>query len=321
MDAKSRIEQVLNHSLDHATKGACPPKLAEAVKYSVFPGGARIRPKLCLAVACANGELDPELSNAACAAIELLHCASLVHDDMPCFDNADERRGKPTVHVKYGEQIALLTGDALIVHAFETVGLAINQAHAQGRIPKRLPQLLTTISRSVGAPSGIVAGQAWECEEATDISKYHQSKTGSLFVAATCCGAIASGADPESWVSLGKYIGEAYQIADDILDATAPAGSLGKPVGNDVIVGSPNIVSENGLEYSISRLEELITKATVSVPSCVGRDWLRDLIVEEAKQFIPNKDEQATDKIIAELGTKQRLSTFDDAIDLRGMVA
>jgi hypothetical protein len=92
-------------------------------------------------------------------------------------------------------------------------------------------------------------------------------------------------------------------------------------VGNDVIVGSPNIVSENGLEYSISRLEELITKATVSVPSCVGRDWLRDLIVEEAKQFIPNKDEQATDKIIAELGTKQRLSTFDDAIDLRGMVA
>ncbi len=317
MDAKERIEHVLHKSIDRATSSACPPKLAEALQYAVFPGGARVRPKLCLAVACANGDVDPEISNAACAAIEILHCASLVHDDMPCFDDADTRRGKPSVHVKYGEQLALLTGDALIVHAFETVALAINQAHAQGRQPHRLTQLLITLGKSVGAPSGISAGQAWECESKADITTYHQAKTGSLFTAATKCGAIASGVDPEPWISLGQYIGEAYQIADDILDVTMPSESvLGKPVNQDSKIDCPNIVLQCGLENSITRLKELIAQATISVPNCPGRDWLRDLIIEEANQFIPS-DEQVSEGEYK----KQRLSTFDDTVDVRGMVA
>ena len=96
-----------------------PQLLQEAMHYSVFPGGARIRPQLCLAVASACGDDDPALSNAAASAIELLHCASLVHDDLPCFDDAESRRGRPSVHTAYGERIAVLAGDALIVLAFQ----------------------------------------------------------------------------------------------------------------------------------------------------------------------------------------------------------
>ncbi len=325
MDAKNRIENVLHSALSRATNYKCPPKLAEALNYAVFPGGARIRPKLCLAVACANGDINPELTDSACAAIEMLHCASLAHDDLPCFDNADERRGKPSLHIAFGEQIALLAGDALIVHAFETVALSINEAHAQGLIEKRMPEMLTILSTSVGAPSGISAGQAWECEETADISTYHKTKTGSLFVAATCSGALTSGASFEEWKPLGQYIGEAYQIADDILDATAPAGSIGKPVRQDASANSPNIVAQRGIEWSIQHLKYLIGQATMAVPDCPGRDWLRDLIIEEANQFIPSEKENSSGEVPAEIDSqlviKQRLSTFDDAFKSRGILA
>src|SRR6056297_4251052 len=111
MDALSRIEQALEGAVARAAAPPAPPRLAQALHYAVFPGGARVRPQLCLAVAAATGEHDAALAGAAGAAIELLHCASLVHDDMPCFDNAHERRGKASVHQKYGEQLALLCGD------------------------------------------------------------------------------------------------------------------------------------------------------------------------------------------------------------------
>ena len=135
-----------------------PPRLAQALRYAVFPGGARVRPRLSLAVAMACGDDRPELSNGAAAAIELLHCASLVHDDLPCFDDAATRRGKASVHAAFGEPLAVLAGDALIVRAFEALALA---AVAE---PLRLPALLGLLGAAVGAPNGIVAGQAWECE-------------------------------------------------------------------------------------------------------------------------------------------------------------
>jgi geranylgeranyl diphosphate synthase type II len=157
-----RVEAALKAAIDLADTPAAPPLLIEALRYAVFPGGARVRPLLCLAVAQACGDDQPALSDAAAAAVELLHCASLVHDDLPCFDNAGTRRGKPSVHAVYGEPIALLAGDALIVMAFERLALAGALA------PARLSPLITTVTRGVGAPSGIVAGQAWAADDLLD---------------------------------------------------------------------------------------------------------------------------------------------------------
>jgi geranylgeranyl diphosphate synthase type II len=253
------------------------------VHYAVFPGGARVRPKLCLAVAAANGDSAPELASAGAAAIELLHCASLVHDDLPCFDNADERRGKPSVHVAFGDRIAVLAGDALIVMAFESLALAAGEAVA----PQRLPNMVATLGRAVGMPFGLSAGQAWECEPQVDLSHYHKAKTGSLFVAATCAGAAAAGGEVEPWRTLGECIGEAYQVADDIRDVTSDPETLGKPVGQDEAHNRPSAVREFGLDASITRLKQLIETGVESIPDCPGRELLRLLILEEAKRFLP----------------------------------
>ena len=135
--------KTLSAALAIAEAPGRPPRLAEAMRYAVFPRGARVRPRLCLAVAMACGEDVPELTDGAAAAIELLHCASLVHDDLPCFDDAATRRGRPALHLAFGEPLAVLAGDALIVLAFQTLG---RFAHA----PQRLALLLMTVSRSVG---------------------------------------------------------------------------------------------------------------------------------------------------------------------------
>src|SRR5215475_9188376 len=124
MDVATRIEKALNEAVGLADQPGCPPRLGAAMRAAVFPKGARVRPRLCHAVASACGDDQPGATNAAGAAIELLHCASLVHDDLPCFDNADLRRGKPSVHKAFGERLAVLAGDGLIVLAFEALGRA-----------------------------------------------------------------------------------------------------------------------------------------------------------------------------------------------------
>ncbi len=284
-EADAMIEQGLQAVVDRAIGQDSPPRLASALRYAVFPGGARIRPKLCLAIAAAHGGSDPTLAGAAAAAIELLHCASLVHDDLPCFDDAELRRGKPAVHVAYGEDLAILTGDALIVMAFETLAMAA----AAASHPERLPQLMTLIGNGVGAPRGITAGQAWELEPDVDLSRYHQAKTGSLFVAATCAGAAAAGVDVMPWRRLGECIGESYQVADDIRDATGDAKVLGKPTGKDRQLGRPSAVTELGLEGAVSRLKCLVEAGLDSIPACPGRARLKILIRDEAKRFLPRK--------------------------------
>jgi geranylgeranyl diphosphate synthase type II len=142
------------------------------MQHAVFPGGARIRPQLCLAVALACGDDDPALADAMAAALELLHCASLVHDDLPCFDNADTRRGLPSVHRAFGERLAVLSGDALIVMAFREL------ARAGSRHPERLATVMRWLDEGVGPPDGIVAGQAWECEPSARLDQYQRAKTG-----------------------------------------------------------------------------------------------------------------------------------------------
>ena len=276
-------EHALAIALKEATSEECPPLLANAINYAVFPGGARVRPQLCQAVALANGNSDPFLTAGAASAVELLHCASLVHDDLPCFDDATERRGKPSVHSKFGERIAVLTGDALIVAAFQ----AIAQNAIRARYPERVPGVTLLVARGVGAPMGICAGQAWECESRVDLSHYHQAKTGALFVAATCAGAAAAGADPSPWVELGNSIGEAYQVADDIQDAIADPDELGKPTGIDVALDRPSAVRELGLDGAVTRLRTCLEKGLDSIPDCEQRDMLIKVVSKQSRRFFP----------------------------------
>jgi geranylgeranyl diphosphate synthase type II len=282
MDAIGRIEQALNLAIGRADLPGCPPLLARAMRAAVFPKGARVRPRICLAVAAACGDDDPAISDSAAASIELLHCASLVHDDLPCFDNADTRRGRPSVHAAYGESMGLLVGDALIVLAFQNLTRA---AHA----PQRLASLLMLISRSVGVPNGIVAGQAWECEASVDVAQYHREKTGSLFAAATTAGAVAAGADPDAWRLLGERIGEAYQVADDLCDALGNATDAGKPTGQDVAHGRPSATRELGVAGAVKRLEDLVAEGIASIPSVPGASALKSLIMLEAKRLVPKE--------------------------------
>ena len=281
MSLLKRAEEALKSHFQTAAGVGAPPRLQAAMKHAVFSGGARIRPQLCMAVATACGDDAPELTNAAAVALELMHCASLVHDDMPAFDNADVRRGRPTVHKAFSEPLALLSGDGLIVMAYQVL-LQAGRQH-----PERLIMLMDNLSRGVGLPGGIVAGQAWECETAADLAQYQRSKTGALFVSATCAGAIASGRACEPWAPLGAFLGEAYQVADDIRDVLGDIASLGKPAGQDTLNDRPSSAQAMGLEGAIAHFDALIKQAGDAIPDCTHRDMLVQLVLLESERLVP----------------------------------
>lgn len=258
-----------------------PPRLAAAMRHAVFPGGARIRPRLLLAVSAACGLDDPRLSHGAAAAIELLHCASLVHDDLPCFDDADTRRGVASVHRAYGERLAVLAGDALIISAFECLSNS-----AQDHL-SRLPGLLHTLCAGVGMPGGIAAGQAWECEPSVSLAAYQRAKTGALFAAAALAGAQAAGANPRPWRALGEALGQTYQVADDIRDVVADPQALGKPVGQDMALGRPSMARERGLSGAMAEFERLLRLTLLAIPDCPGAMDFRRLVRQEAQRLVP----------------------------------
>ncbi|MBI1250389.1 MAG: geranylgeranyl pyrophosphate synthase [Alphaproteobacteria bacterium] len=276
-----RVERALETALIKPCGPSAPPLLSAALRHAVFPGGARVRPMLSLAVAHACGDDAPDLADGAAAAIELLHCASLAHDDLPCFDDADTRRGRPSVHAAFGEPVAVLAGDALIVLAFERL------AETCAGHPARLAALLRIVAQGVGAPGGIVAGQAWESEPRVAVDLYHRAKTGALFVAATMAGAAAAGADPNPWRALGETLGEAYQVADDLLDAVAAADACDKPVGQDVACARPSAVADLGVDGALDRLQGLVGKAMDAVPPCESRQSMRELVRATAMRLAP----------------------------------
>lgn len=283
MDVVTRIERTLSTSLDRVDRSSGPPLLAAAMRHAVFPRGARIRPRLCLAVAAACGDDDPAASDAAAAAIEFMHCASLVHDDLPCFDDADTRRGRASVHRAFGQPLAVLAGDALIVLSFQTVAWGATGS------PSRLSALILTLAGATGLPSGIAAGQAWECEPKADLGQYQRAKTGALFAAATVAGAAAAGVEPEPWRELGERLGEAYQVADDIADALSGEHDLGKPTGRDMALGRPNAVLAMGVPGAMHHLELLASAAADSIPTCPGAEALRALTLGEARRLLPKQ--------------------------------
>ena len=283
MSLHARVEKALQLHVGTAMGQGAPGGLEAAVRHAVFSGGARIRPQLCVAVAIACGDDAPELTDAAACAVELMHCASLVHDDMPAFDNAATRRGQATVHKAFGEPLALLCGDALIVMAYQVL------AEAAVAHPKRLLPLVRNLSRGVGMPDGIVAGQAWECETRADLAQYQRAKTGALFVSAVRAGALACGQDDGPWAPFGESLGHAYQVADDIRDVLGASATLGKPSGQDELLGRPNAMATLGLDGALNHFEALMNRAIETVPQCACRDMLQHLVRLESQRLIPSE--------------------------------
>ena len=284
MHGAERIEAALKRALRNCESPATPPALRAALRHAVFPGGARLRPNLCLSVSAAcNAEIDFDVRCDVAAALELLHCASLVHDDLPCFDDAAVRRGRPSVHAAFGEELAVLTGDGLIVLAFETI--------ASARVsPSVLPRLIRCVAKGVGPNGGLVAGQAWESEQSVGLRTYHSAKTGALFEASARAGALLALGGPglgngarsnanavnlawakdDSWGEFGARLGEAYQVADDLRDTLDDEAILGKPVGQDMAHDRPNACMTLGIEGAQDRLRSLLDQAIEAMPSCAA---------------------------------------------------
>ncbi len=264
MKIADRIETTMSAVIAQGQGGLAPPKLAAALNYAVTPGGARIRPTILMSVAMACGDDQPRLTNAAAVALELVHCASLVHDDLPCFDDADMRRGKPALHRAFSEPLAVLAGDSLIIMGFHVLTRAAADA------PLRAIGLLDILGTRTGMPFGICAGQGWESESQIDLSAYHQAKTGALFIAATQMGAVAAGQEAEPWTELGARLGEAFQVADDLRDALCDEAALGKPAGQDDLHGRPNAVAAYGVQGAVRRFDDILGGAISSIPACPG---------------------------------------------------
>ena len=222
-----------------------------------------------MSVSEACGRPVDDVVEAAAVAIEMLHCASLIHDDLPSFDDALMRRGRPSVHSVFGPQLAILAGDGLIVAAFEVL------ARGCAAEPERLGPLTLALAEGVGIAKGLVAGQAWESERSVDLGTYHDAKTAALFDAAVRVGAIVAGAPEQRWGELGRVLGEAYQIADDIGDVTGSGAALGKPVGQDTRFGRPSAARTLGLRGAQAKLADICERLPQMVPECPGRPQLR----------------------------------------------
>ncbi|MBV2359390.1 polyprenyl synthetase family protein [Thalassococcus sp. CAU 1522] len=284
MGLSKRIDAAVERAIAMGRAGPAPERLSGALHYACTPGGARIRPTILTSVALACGDDRPSITDAASASLELVHCASLVHDDLPCFDDADVRRGKPSVHRAYSEPLAVLTGDSLIVLAFNVL------SRAAGDTPERALALIAVLSRQTGMPHGICAGQGWESEAQIDLSAYHRAKTGALFIAATQMGALAAGQEAEPWTELGARIGEAFQVADDLRDALFDEQALGKPAGQDDLHGRPNAVSMLGVDGAMKRLSDILSGAIASIPSCPGEAQLAQMVRMYADRLTPSAE-------------------------------
>ena len=241
---------------------AQPTSIHTAMRYSVFAGGKRIRPILCLETArIFAADVTPAL-HPACA-MEFIHTYSLIHDDLPALDNDDLRRGKPTCHKKFGEAIAILAGDALLTLAFETIG-------ATPAAPDLRAAILTEVASSAGTINGMVGGQVADIEaegkpvDPQMLEYIHRSKTAALIRASITAGALCAGASPDDVARLRRFgdtIGWAFQVTDDILDVEESSAALGKTAGKDLAQQKATYPAVYGLERSHQIANDLATKA------------------------------------------------------------
>ena len=239
-----------------------PPSIHTAMRYSVFAGGKRMRPILCLETArIFSSDVTPAF-HPACA-LEFIHTYSLIHDDLPALDNDDLRRGKPTCHKKFGEALAILAGDGLLTLAFETIGATPVPA-------ERRVAMLTEIAGAAGTVNGMVGGQVADIEaerkpvDAQMLEYIHRSKTAALIRAAVTSGALCAGAAADDVARLrrfGETIGWAFQVTDDILDIEESSAALGKTAGKDMAQQKATYPAVYGLERSHQIATELATNA------------------------------------------------------------
>jgi geranylgeranyl diphosphate synthase, type II len=239
-----------------------PASIHQAMRYSVFAGGKRIRPILCLETARIF-EADVDNALYPGCAIEFIHTYSLIHDDLPALDNDDLRRGKPTSHKKFGESTAILAGDALLTLAFETITAAPVSAD-------RRVSMVREIASSAGTLNGVVGGQVADIESEgkrvgpETLEYIHRSKTAALIRASVTSGALCAGASNEDVARLrrfGETIGWAFQVTDDILDVEESSAALGKTAGKDIAQQKATYPAVFGLEQSHKIAEELSSKA------------------------------------------------------------
>jgi farnesyl diphosphate synthase len=252
----ARVEQALSDWV----AGDAPAGLGDAMRYAVLDGGKRLRPLLVLAASEAAGGNDEAALRAACA-VELIHAYSLVHDDMPCMDNDILRRGKPTVHVKFGQAQALLAGDALQALAFELL------APDGGAVPADVQAALCRLLARAAGRSGMAGGQAIDLAsvglalDETQLREMHRLKTGALLQGSVMMGAACGTCGEQAHAALLRYgaaMGLAFQVVDDILDVTADSATLGKTAGKDAAQDKPTYVSLLGLDRSRAFAQELL---------------------------------------------------------------
>ena len=261
------VETALDHYLPSAA--TLPANLHDAMRYSVFAGGKRLRPVLMMAACEAVGGTPRQVLPAACA-IEMIHSYSLIHDDLPAMDDDDFRRGKPTNHKVYGEASAILAGDALLTEAF----ILLSNPEVWTDMPaERRCEVINLFARSAGS-RGMVGGQMVDMEsegqtvDLPTLEYIHTRKTGALMLAAIESGAILGGANRQQRRSLCRYgeaVGLAFQIADDILDIVADQQQLGKDVGSDLQRGKATYPALLGLDGARERARELRELAFASL--------------------------------------------------------
>lgn len=257
----SIVENRLEELLPACSNGQ--EEVVKAMKYSLSNGGKRIRPVLCLEFAKACGAERFDALDFACA-VEYVHTYSLIHDDLPCMDNDDMRRGKPSNHKEFGEAMALLAGDALLTHAFQIIaGADLDDS--------KIARACGLLAQNAGV-QGMVGGQVIDLKyesETPDIKQLlsvHRLKTGALISAACLLGCIAAGADDRKIAAASAFaydLGVAFQIKDDILDVTGTTQTLGKPVGSDAENNKTTYVTVRGIENAQNDVEKL-TAAAVS---------------------------------------------------------
>lgn len=276
---QQRINQVLEAAIAER-RDTMPERLFDAINYSVLDAGKRLRPALTYAVGEALGT-PLSLLDAPAAAVELIHCYSLVHDDLPALDDDDLRRGKPTTHIAFDEATAILVGDALQAMAFDLLSQANELTCAQ-----RL-EMIRVLSRAAGA-NGMVAGQMRDmlAEQSTlsidELRRLHQQKTGALIETAVSFGGLASTHATEATLHAleryGAHLGLAFQIQDDVLDVTQSAAQLGKPQGSDERNQKTTFVSLLGLEAATSEAHKHVSLAkTVLAEHHLQSSLLTDL--------------------------------------------
>lgn len=263
LDKQLRIEHMLNRTLPSAD--LAPEKLHSAMRYSVLGGGKRIRALLCYAAAelC---ETDIAMADAAACAVELIHAYSLVHDDMPCMDDDDLRRGKPSCHKQYDDATALLVGDALQSLAFEILSKPLQVDNASQQM--HMLHILAQASGSIGMAGGQAIDLASIGKPLTqaELESMHHLKTGALIQASVLLGA-ANGSDVQMTAArtFAANIGLAFQVVDDILDVEADTSTLGKTAGKDANSNKPTYVTILGLDVAKQHAQHLYTNAIIAL--------------------------------------------------------